>query len=76
MITITPDSRVRRGVVDEVAPGIIAFYLYREGRKPTLVTGRVGKRACGARCRNSLGPSCTCRCGGHNHGRDLWEVSA
>ena len=39
-------------------------------------TGRVGKRACGARCRNSLGPSCTCRCGGHNHGRDLWEVSA
>jgi hypothetical protein len=33
----------------------------------TPVRGKVSAVKCGAKCRNSLGPSCSCECGGHNH---------
>ena len=33
---------------------------------------RTTNRTCGAQCRNAMGPSCSCECGGRNHGADLW----
>ena len=37
------------------------------------IAGRTREgRTCGAKCRNSAGPSCTCSCGGHAHGKDRW----
>jgi len=65
-------TRTYRSQVSEIDPGHIRFYIHQDGKRPVQVDGRFGKRACGAKCRNSLGPSCTCACGGHNHGKDLW----
>lgn len=32
------------------------------------VRGKISEKVkCGAKCRNSLGPSCSCECGGRNH---------
>lgn len=58
-----------------IAPGVTRFYAYmNDGSKPRMFHGTtVEGRTCGARCRNSLGPSCSCSCGGHNHGRSLIE---
>ena len=55
----------------QVAPGITRFTVWRDGQKPVVFMGKLGKRECGARCTSSLGPSCSCTCGGHNHGLDL-----
>lgn len=57
----------------ELCPGITSFCVSREGMTTVRFTGRVSdKHTCGAKCRNSTGPSCTCSCGGHNHGKDRW----
>jgi hypothetical protein len=61
-----------RSQPSEIMPGHIRFYVYREGRKPVQVDGVRSTKKCGARCTNSLGPSCSCECGGHNHGRSVW----
>jgi hypothetical protein len=63
---------IRRTEPTQVMPGHVRFYVFREGMKPVQVDGTVSSRKCGARCANSLGPSCSCECGGHNHGRSLW----
>jgi len=52
--------------------GHIRFWIFCDGKKPVQVDGVKGSRKCGARCTNSLGPSCSCECGGHNHGKALW----
>jgi hypothetical protein len=33
-------------------------------------TAKTSTKMCGARCTSSLGPSCSCECGGRNHGAD------
>lgn len=58
--------------IDEPSCGWTTFHVSRDGQKPVRFAGRPGKATCGAKCRNSAGPSCTCSCGGHNHGRDRW----
>ncbi len=35
------------------------------------VSAKRGKRPCGSWCTEGYGLSCTCECGGANHGRDL-----
>ena len=57
----------------EVTPGTFVFTVWREGQKPVRFAGTVRESVkCGAKCRNSMGPSCTCSCGGHSHGKDRW----
>jgi len=38
-----------------------------------LVYGKLGKRECGEWCTDGVGKSCTCTCGGQNHGR-AWRI--
>jgi hypothetical protein len=38
-----------------------------------FVDGRIGKRECGEWCTTGTGKSCTCTCGGKNHGL-AWRV--
>ena len=57
----------------DIGCGYTRFEVSRDGVKPVVFHGRVSdKHMCGAKCRNSTGPSCTCSCGGHNHGKDRW----
>lgn len=65
-------TAVRRSEVSEVMTGHVRFWIFRDGKKPIQVDGTKSTRKCGARCTNSLGPSCSCECGGHNHGRSVW----
>ena len=37
------------------------------------VAGKFGKRECGAWCEDGTGKSCTCTCGGRNHGM-TWRI--
>jgi hypothetical protein len=62
----------RRSDVYEDVAGGVRFWIFRDGKKPIQVDGRKSTKKCGARCTNSLGPSCSCECGGHNHGRSIW----
>lgn len=66
----------RRSDVLDDGVGRIRFWIFRDGHKPIQVDGKRSDRKCGARCQNSLGPSCSCECGGHNHGKALWGNSA
>lgn len=35
------------------------------------IEGHTSKRRCDARCEYAVGPSCSCTCGGRNHGAGL-----
>ena len=65
-------ATARRSDVSEVMTGHIRFWIFRDGKKPVQVDGVKSTRKCGARCMNSLGPSCSCECGGHSHGKAVW----
>jgi hypothetical protein len=68
----TTQTTATRSTPTQILPGHVRFYIYRDGKKPVQVDAVHGSRKCGARCTSSLGPSCSCECGGENHGRDLW----
>ena len=60
-------------IASDLGSGFTRFTVEREGHKLVTFHGRTGEdRKCGAKCRNSVGPSCTCSCGGHAHGKDRW----
>jgi hypothetical protein len=40
------------------------------------ITGKPGKRECGSWCTEGTGKSCTCQCGGKNHGATFQHTGA
>ena len=67
------DGTVTYVSADELTPGVTRFTVSGDGQKTRTFEGRVQEsKTCGALCRNSAGPSCTCACGGHNHGKSRW----
>jgi hypothetical protein len=60
-------GHVVRGTSDDVYGGWIKCGCGREAIAKWM-TVVVSEKKCGAVCKGATGPSCSCECGGENHG--------
>lgn len=74
-VTVLPDGAARPLTVDGTRLDPVAWALHRTcacgsaAVEVRVVKGTVvASRACDARCMGATGPTCSCSCGGENHG--------